>query len=232
MPLTALQLIRGSLRLIGEAGESETLSAEDADNCLLALNEMMEHWNSVPFMTFQTRIDILSWATPFTNPKTIGAGGIFNITRPIRLERCCTATVAAVENELFIVDSRASFDRIRLKGGLSATNIWAIYYDPGVPLGSLYLLGTPAATTPIQLCSPSLLQTFANLNTVVNLPEGYQECMRYNLAVELNPEFGGGTPIPEGVVQFAQSSMAALQAQNKTRISGPIMANPVASAAP
>jgi len=231
MALTALQLIRSSLRLIGEAGESETLSAEDADNCLATLNEMMEHWNSVPFMTFQTRIDILSWATPFNNPKTIGAGATFNVLRPLRLERACTGTVGGVENELFIIDSRSSYDRIRLKG-VTTTNIWAIYYDPGVPLGSLYLIGTPAATTPISLATPSPLQTFATLSTLINLPEGYQEAMKYNLALKLGPDFGGANQIPESVTQTAPLLVQALQGQNKTRISGPIMANPPASAGP
>lgn len=231
MALTALQLIRGSLRLIGEAGESETLSAEDADNCLVALNEMMEHWNSVPYMTFQTRIDLLSWPST-TISRTIGTpGGQFLIQRPIRLERGCFATPASGETELFVIDSRASYDRIRLKGQL-ATNVWAIYYDPGVPLGTLYLLGVPTAITPVNIASPALLQTFPTLNTLITLPEGYQECMRYNLAVELNPEFGGNNPIPPGVVEFAKMSMEMIQAQNRTRISGPVMANPIASQSP
>lgn len=230
MPLTALELIRGSLRDIGSVGESETLSAEDAANCLSALNEMLEHWNSVPYMTFQTRQDTLTWPSA-TASRTIGTGGNFSITRPTRLERTCTVTIAGVETELFILDSRASYDRIRLKQQ-PASYVWAIYYDPGVPLGTLFLLGVPATTATVLLSSPSLLQAFPTLNTLIALPEGYQECMRSNLAVKVAPEFIGSNAVPEPVIKYAAESMAAIQAQNKTRISGTVTANPVASAAP
>lgn len=73
MAVTALDLIRGSIRLLGKPSEAENLSAEDADNALFALNEMLDLWSIKRFMVYHVRQDLLAWPTA-TVSRTIGPG--------------------------------------------------------------------------------------------------------------------------------------------------------------
>jgi hypothetical protein len=141
--VTALDLIKGALRLIGEAGESETLSAEDARNCLFSLNEMMDLWTLKRFMVHHIKQDLLIWPAGVES-QLIGPSGDFDIGRPLKLEPGCF--VRDSENQdwpLMILTDREQYDRLCHK--FTPTDYpRLIYFKPVFPRARIYLWPPPA----------------------------------------------------------------------------------------
>ena len=58
MSYTAKQLIEGSLRLIGQLAEGETVGYDTANDCLLAMNQMLSSWSTERLSVFSTQDQI------------------------------------------------------------------------------------------------------------------------------------------------------------------------------
>lgn len=214
MPVTALDLIRGAYRLLGKPSESETISAEDADNALFALNEMMDHWTTKRFFVFQIKQDLLAWPGAQVS-RTIGPGGDFNIARPIKLEPGCFIRDSVGQDwTLDILDDRDQYDRIWDKDLPITQYARAIYFEPSFPLGTLFLWPAPQDSVTIGLNSRQILQSFSTLTTAISLPQGYQVCIRSNMALTLAPEIIGDKQPPATVIALARDSKASLSTIN------------------
>lgn len=216
MSITALELIRGALRLIGEDGESETVSAETAINGLLTLNEMLDAWALKRFMVFQIVGQTLQ-CTPGDNQITIGPGGDFAIERPIKLEPGCILRDEAQQDyELTVLSDKSAYDRLSHKSTTSHQPT-AIFYQPSFPVGSLFIWPIPDKAYTIIINSRLTIFSFPTLTTQISLPPGYQQCIRYNLAICLAPEFGG-VSVPAEVVAIARDSMVNMSQINSPRL--------------
>ena len=217
MPVTAKDLIRGAIRLLGKKSEAEMLSAEDADDCLFTLNEMMELWAVKRFMVHQIKQDLLAWPGGSVS-RTIGIGGQLNVARPIKLEPGCFMRDANGEDyPLEILTDREQYDGLWNKTEPLTQYPQAIYFEPSFPLGTLFMWQAPQEAITIGLNSRQVLQSFPSLNTALSLPPGYQVCIRSNLALALAPEMLGGEQPPGAVIDMARSSKSALASINAPR---------------
>lgn len=106
--------------------------------------------------------------------------------RPLRINSAF-ARVATLDYTVAVVNIER-FELIRLK---TLNGPWprALYYQPTVPLGNIMFWPVPAIGE-MHLFAETVLQGFATMNDVVNLPQGYNMAIRWNLAEMLAPEFG------------------------------------------
>jgi hypothetical protein len=144
---------------------------------------------------------------------TIGNGGNFNTSRPIAIEQ---ATIKITNTDWPIVSlAYDDWSAVRLKS-LVANYAQYLYLDNTYPLGNVYFYPVPTLTAgvvpPITLYMRKPLDNFDRINQELNLPKGYARALKYNLAVELAPEYQ--TDPGSVVTKIAQTSKADLKRTN------------------
>lgn len=202
--MTGNELIASSLRLIGALASGETPSGAEGADALVILNQMIDEWNS-------ERLSIFAITThEFTlvagqQLYTMGTGGDFNVTRPARIER---ASIIQLSNpsqplELFIpILNEQGWQAIPVKD-ISSTLPQVVYIDDAFPLRNLSYWQTPSIAVRTKLYAWTPLAAFTATGDTT-LPPAYLKALRYNLAVDLAPEYGRTTPV-EVAVQAASS---------------------------
>ena len=85
MATTANDQINGALRLLGVLAEGETPSAATSQDALVALNQMIDSWNTERLAVFSTQDQVFSWPPGFYE-RTLGPTGNFVGNRPILVE--------------------------------------------------------------------------------------------------------------------------------------------------
>lgn len=155
--------------------------------------------------------------TGFSAPVTSNTGGDWAIMRPMRIEQAYVIwndplSVQAVDITMQALND-AQFASLAVKN--TPSNFPFAFYDNGnYPLRTLSLWPIPTQSTGIRFWLWQPLIDFTNLNTIVQYPPGYERAYRYNLAVELAPEFG--KMVPPQVAAIAEASMANLATLNST----------------
>ncbi len=204
MATTALDVIKGSLRLIHVLGSDTVLSNEEANDALLVLNQMLDSWSTEPNSLYVVTRETFT-LTAGHNPHTWGTGGDFNSARPVSVVAASihVGSGTTVDIPLDSV-SYDDYERIGLKG-LVTNYPRQFYFDNNWPLANVWLYPVPSSAIGINFQSYKPLANFATLTSTVSLPPGYIRAIRYNLAMELAPEYKT-TPSPE-VANIANIAM-------------------------
>lgn len=212
----ASRLIDGALRLIGVLRAGETAAQDDANDALVRLNELVDSWLTQGLTaTGLTRtLQTLTTAASYT----IGPGGTFNQAWPQTIPYgglVYTTGGSAFEWPLAPLTVDA-FARIPLKAQTSPFPTSFYYshaYSSG--LGTVTLWPVPDGSTSLQMAlyTPTTISQFASLATTYALPPAYAKALRYNLAVDLWPEYPEN-PVPVFVVQQAAKLLADLKRAN------------------
>lgn len=208
---TARGLIRSSLRLLGVLATGEQPAAQEAQDGLEALNAFLDS-ASLERLTAYTieRLDVplvpgkrtYTWGVP---------GGDIATPRPLQVEG---AVLRLVENDyeypLELVD-QATYQGVALKAesSLYPSLVW---YEPTYPLGQLHLWTVPEQGNVLGVFPFVPLTRFSSLDAELNMPQGYEQWLRYGLAVILAPEYGK-EPSATIVATLAQS-ISALKRNN------------------
>jgi hypothetical protein len=213
--MTATELIRSSLRLIGKLGPGQTTSDSQARDAIFVLNSMLDAWNADRFKIYQISRALHSLVAS-TATYTIGSGGTFNVARPARIERAglvVAGTSPAKEEplKLYNSDEWADIEKKTQEGRPSV-----LYDDFAFPLSTLSLWKVPDTTHQLALYTWSQLSAFTDLTNDVTFPPGYQDALRYNLALRLAPEWGIAPR--RDVMEMARSSRAAIESENLQRV--------------
>jgi hypothetical protein len=211
---TALDLIASSLRLVNVMASGETVPIGMANESLAVLNDMIDSWNTDRLAIYTTRIDDF----PFVLGKqsyTLGTGGDFNIPRPAQIDAMSSILIYNPDNpvEVPITMYTVSDWQNQVPVKKVTGNFPLICYDDGgFPLRTLNFW-------PIPTIQPNNFRLYSwqalpaqSLAVAVNLPPGYKEAFRYNLAIRLGAEFAA--PIPASVAQIAVESLARLKTIN------------------
>ncbi len=82
---TAGEQINRALRLLGVLAEGETPSAATSEDALMALNQMIDSWNTERLSVFCTEDQVFTWPASFIS-RTLGPTGDFVGNRPILLD--------------------------------------------------------------------------------------------------------------------------------------------------
>lgn len=213
---TALDLINRALHLCGAKDPLEDATAKEASDGLVALNAMLDSWSTDRLFVYQVAKFQYAWPAGAVS-RTVGVGGDISIPRPLKVEGGYI-----VDNSItypLAMINREGYDAIAQKTLQVNYPQW-LYYDPGYPLGTLYIYTVPASTLQTFINYWLMLQTFVNTTDVVNLPPGYERAIAYNLAVEIAPEYGA--QINPAVAAVAASSAGKIKRLNSPPVTSVI----------
>lgn len=213
-----------ALRLLGVIDATATPSAEDIQTCFDALNDMVDDWGTQRQTIYKITRNVFS-LTANTASYTLGSGGTWNIVRPVWIERVSviptnsgTGNTGPMEIPIGYTLDIQEFQQITIKTATS-TFPQCIYWDRGWSAGLSTVQVYPVPTSSdgaIVLYTPTAVTQFTDLSTEYTFPPGYAKALRYNLAVELAPEYG--IEPPDTVRKIAMESLADIKRANSAPI--------------
>lgn len=186
---TAGDIINGSLRLLGMLAEGEVPSAATSDDALSAMNQMIESWNLERLMIYNTQDQIFTWPADQI-VRTLGPTGDFVGNRPVMLDDA-TYYRDPGTNVSFGIKfiNQQQYDGIAVKTVTSTYPqvMWVNYTYPDV---TITIYPKPTRVLEWHFISAQEIERPVTLVDTLAFPPGYLRAFRYNLALELSPEFG------------------------------------------
>lgn len=183
--MTVLELITGSLRLLGVVAEGENPSNESAADALESLNLLLDSWG-LGACVHSTQTQEISWPSG-TASLSVGPSGDVVGERPISVLPSTYYNDGDLDSPLFLVDER-EYHALALKDlGAPPHSLWVNYTYPDVIL-TLYPVPTEALT--LYLRSNVAIDRATALTQTLVLPTGYNRALKHELAIELAPEYG------------------------------------------
>ena len=208
---TAGEQINRALRLLGVLAEGETPSAAVSQDCLMALNQMIESWNTERLAVFSTQDQVYLWPTS-TVKQTLGPTGDFVGNRPILLDDATYFRDPSTNVSFGIkIINQQQYDGIAVKT-VTSTYPQVIWVNMTYPNIEMYIYPVPTRLLEWHFVSVEELTQPANLSTQILFPPGYLRAFAYNLAMEIAPEFGV-EPSPQ-VQRIAMTSKRDLKRIN------------------
>jgi hypothetical protein len=208
---TAGDQINRALRLIGMLAEGELPSTETANDCLVALNQMIDSWNTERLSVFSTQDQIFTWPAGFIN-RTLGPTGNFVGNRPILLDDATYYRDASTNVSYGIkMINQQQYDGIAVKT-VTSTYPQVLFINMTYPDVDMYIYPKPTRDLEWHFISVEELTQPATLQTVLAFPPGYLRAFTYALAMEIAPEFGV-EPSPQ-VQRIAMTSKRDLKRIN------------------
>lgn len=189
--ITAYGLIKGALRLIGASTADEEVPIEEAGDGLNTLNQMLDAWNADRLMVYT----ISSQDFPFVVGKqayTLGSGGDFDMTRPVRISGMSSILLANPDNRIEVPITMYNTRDWQLKMPVKQVDgsFPQICYDDGsFPLRVLNFWPIPQQQNDVRIYSWQPLLLLDSLKTNITLPQAYARALRFNLAIDLAPEY-------------------------------------------
>jgi hypothetical protein len=185
---TAGEQINRALRLLGVLAEGETPSASVSQDSMMALNQMIESWNTERLSVFCTQDQVFTWPSGLIS-RTLGPTGDFVGNRPVLLD---DSTYYVGNNGVsygikFI--NQDQYNGIAVKT-VTSTFPQVIFVNETFPNVEMYVYPRPTQDLVWHFISVQELSQPATLATSLLFPPGYLRAFVYNLAMELAPEFG------------------------------------------
>lgn len=207
---TVRDLIHSAARLINVVAASEQLNDADAQIFESALNQLLSSWSNNRLLIYGIQQQVLT-LTPGAISFTIGPGGDLNTVRPMAIEQLYARTgVGSGQLDMPMQPlTDAQYAGISVKNTAS-TYPFAYYDDRAFPLRTVTLFPVPGSSQVVCWLRQPLL-IYDSLDDEIELPPGYERAIRYNLAVEVAPEFGKEVPdIVATIGGFAKAELERL----------------------
>jgi hypothetical protein len=219
---TAGDQITRALRLLGVLAEGETSSASVMQDSLMAMNQMIDSWNTERLSVFCTQDQTFTWPAGQIT-RTLGPSGNFIGLRPVLLDES-TYYRDASTNVSFGIKfiNQQQYNGIAVKT-VTSTYPQVIFVNMTYPDVTMTIYPQPTRDLEWHFVSVQELSNPATLVTDLLFPPGYLRAFTYNLAMEIAPEFGV-EPSPQ-VQRIAMTSK-----RNLKRINNPddVMSMPYA----
>lgn len=201
---TALDLITGAAKLAGVVFKSETLDSDEANDGLTSLNDMIASWgnNTLLIQSRTWESFTVSAASSFT----IGTGQTLNTTRPTSIVNAFFRS-GGIDYSMNPMDDW-EYERIPLKTVGSPFPEW-FDYDNAYPYGTIRVYTALSTGAELHLLSEKPVSSFSSLTDTVNLAPGWNRAIRYNLAMEMAPEYG--VELRPEVVRIAALALKDIQ---------------------
>ena len=201
-------LIKGSLKLIGVISPGETLPADEQSDAFNTLKAMLDSWSTEKLIASVVTREVFA-LTSGQSSYTMGPTGNFNTARPLRIEN---ATILNNSNELPMdilnADQWAGVSQKNVQSSIPTK----IYSEGTSPLETINLWPVPDGSNSLVLYTWKPLSSLASVGATISLPPGWERAIKYNLAIELAPEYGKSAPAE--VVATAQESKANIKRVN------------------
>ncbi|NDG19356.1 MAG: hypothetical protein EB117_13940 [Betaproteobacteria bacterium] len=217
---TAAEIIDGSLRLLGVLAEGETPSAAVMQDSIMAINQMIQSWDTERLSVFSTQDQVFTWPANVIS-RTLGPTGNFVGNRPIEVDDATYFKDPSSGLSFGIkLINQQQYDGIAFKT-VTSTYPQVMWINNTFPDIELTVYPVPIKALEWHIISVETLTEVSNVATDMYFPPGYLRAFRYNLACELAPEFGV-EPSPQ-VQRIAMTSKRNLKRIN---FPGDLMAIP------
>jgi hypothetical protein len=198
MASSALDMIKGALKLLNVLSPGEVPDAELQDDAFKALNRIVSSWNTNRLMLYAVK-NVVGTLNAGQNPHTIGDGGDIDIDRPLRIEKCFVrvpGTTNPVDYPVVQMDNNR-YQEFTIKNTLVnyPTNF---YYEPTLPLASIYMFPVQSVDLEIHLSVWMQLAQFSSLIDENEIPIDYENALMYQLAIDLAPMLGKSGSVVRG----------------------------------
>lgn len=202
----AIDIITRAMRRAGIIGVGETPAAEETDDALDVLNEILEQWTLDGLMIYRSQeiIHPLTGASSYT----IGEGGDIDAVRPVGIEGAFVR-LGGLDVPVQVV-SDVKFNSVCLKGIKGRPEF--LRYDASMPAGRIDLWPVPDSGYDLHLIIGQPFTPVEHSADELILPTGYSRALRLTLAVDLCGEFE--RPVPIDLAQLAIDARAAIMRQN------------------
>jgi hypothetical protein len=181
--------INRALRLLGVLAEGETPSAAVSQDALMALNQMIDSWNTERLAVFSTQDQVYLWPTS-TIKRTLGPTGDFVGNRPVLIDDATYFRDPSTNVSFGIkLINQQQYDGIAVKT-VTSTYPQVLWVNMTYPDIEMYIYPMPTRLLEWHFVSVEELTQPANLSTQILFPPGYLRAFTYNLACEIAPEFG------------------------------------------
>lgn len=183
MSTTVETLLKAALRKAGNNNPSST----ELDQALEGYNFLIDSWaEDNMFVPYNTRENLT--LTEGQAEYTIGTGGNLNTARPIKIDNAYIRSTANVDFDLDIINPK-EYNEISVKNTQSLPA--RLFFLPEYPLAKIIFDCPPSESyLTLHIDSVKYLTSAANTTETINLPAGYMKALIYNLAIELEPEYG------------------------------------------
>jgi hypothetical protein len=186
---TAGDQITAALRLIGVLAEAETPGSEMMLDAVAAMNQMLDSWSTERLSIFTTQTQQFTWPQGVAS-RTIGPTGNFVGVRPIALDDSTFFEDAStgVSYPIVIVN-QSQYNSIAVKD-VTSTYPQILWFQA---------TDTDATMTIYPVPTKALLWSFVGVQELTQVtdhteelvfPPGYLRAFKYNLALEIAPEYG------------------------------------------
>jgi hypothetical protein len=180
-----------AFKLVSVIGNNEDADVQDIDDAFEQVNGIIEDWNINKLMSYSINKE----SFPLVSNKeqyTIGPSGDYATTRPLDLNTIWVTDTNDISYPVHMIQSD-EYDYIRQKQIQSAWPIYA-FYNPTYPNGELFVYPKPTAGYTLNYSSWAGFDYFNDKGDTVALPQGFNELLVYQLAVEICPYFS--LPVP------------------------------------
>jgi hypothetical protein len=216
----AAEIIDGSLRLLGVLAEGETPSAAVMQDSIMAINQMIQSWDTERLSVFSTQDQVFTWPANVLS-RTLGPTGDFVGNRPIEIDDATYFKDPSSGLSFGVkLINQQQYDGIAFKT-VTSTYPQVLWVNNTFPDIEMYVYPVPIKALEWHIISVETLNEVSSVATNMYFPPGYLRAFRYNLACELAPEFGV-EPSPQ-VQRIAMSSKRNLKRIN---FPGDLMAIP------
>lgn len=205
---TAREICTDALRLDGIIAANEAGEPGDLALCLRRLNGMLNSWSL-------NRSNILASVLetfPLVDGQasyTIGTGGNFDTTVPIKVEEASFVRYQEVDYAQKSI-SEDEYAQIPFKGNGGIPYVF--WYERNPTLATLHFYPVPLVDQVFHMRSVKPFASFAGLDTVYDFAPGYEETMTYSLAERIAPAFE--REVPKFVVVEAIKLRKSLKRSN------------------
>jgi len=220
---TANDIIRAAMRLIQVASVDTDLTASELKDGLESLNRMLDSWSADELTLYQVIREQFALVSG-QNPYTIGYGGDFNTSRPMKI----VDAYLVLNNGSIPVSypmqvlGYDDYNAVRLKT-LSTNFPNYIYYQPSFPIAQVYIYPIFAPNDPstqgpayINLTSWKPFDMVVDPTAYMEYPPGYWEAIVFNLAVRIAEEYQ--FDIRPTTVQLAASALKRVKRLNQRTV--------------
>ena len=212
---TVREVCTGALRLLGVTQPGRAPNAADMDTAVYSLHSMLDSWSTEDLDIFQTTTLEFDFI-PGKKEYTLGPTGDWEAERPMHLSYCYLRYAAGsgspVDQQITILNDaqQASITSKEIHSPIPQT----VYYNAEFPNAKLTFWPVPSAAYKAILWLDMPLHDFTSLSEELQFPRGYEQALRYNLALQLAPEFGRSPS--EAIIATAVRSKASLKMLNVT----------------
>lgn len=192
--MTGLALINAALKTLNTLASDETATATEMQDSLARLNDWIDSLALEDFTIYFLLRTVVA-LTASTASYAIGVGGAINIIRPTEISAAGlilnTGTTPPQELPIAVFTDQ-QYESIVQKS-YSSTYPDGIYYDHGWTTGLATISPFPIPNQSLSQLVLYTPQALAEMTLAgdVTFPPGYRRLLRYGLARELAPEFGG-----------------------------------------